>query len=135
MARKKYSEEREAKRFGVILGVLFLGLASFALWRGHTGRATVVAVLAVSAAILPFLAPALWLRVFRRWMQLAEVLSWVMTRVILTVFFYLVLTPVGLFMRLIRKDLLDERFRDGRPTYWKDKDPITPTLERYAKRF
>lgn len=135
MARKKYSEEREARRFGVILAVLLLGLASFSLWRGHLGRAGTVATLAVFAAILPFAARGLWMRLFRLWMKLAEGLSWVMTRVILTTFFYLVLTPVGLFMRLARKDLLDQRFRDGRATYWKDKDPVAPSLERYEKRF
>jgi hypothetical protein len=135
MARKKYSEAREARRFGVILAILLLALASFSLWRGHIGRAGSVAAIAVLSVVLPFIAPKLWLEAFRLWMKLAEGLSWVMTRVILTTFFYLVLTPVGLFLRLIRNDLLDRRFRDGRPTYWKDKEPVEPTLERYAKRF
>ena len=80
-------------------------------------------------------APAAWMRFFRAWMKLAEGMSWVMTRVILAAFFYLVLTPVGLCMRLFGKDLLDRKFHDGRASYWRDREAVEASLDRYSKRF
>jgi hypothetical protein len=135
MARKRYSEPREAKRFAVIVFFLLLALASFSTWRGHYGRAAAVAIVGFVCLILPLASFPAWLWVFRKWMKLAEGLSWVSTRVLLATFFYLVLTPFGIVMRAFGKDLLDRKFRDGRATYWKDREPITPTVERYAKRF
>lgn len=136
MARKKRSEEREAKKFGVILLVLFAAFAGFSWWRGHPTRAAVLLGVGAVFPAVAFLLPGLWLKFFRLWMNLAEGMSWVMTRVILSIFFFGILTPIALVMRVVlRKDFLDERFGDGRPTYWKDREPVEATIERYAKRF
>jgi hypothetical protein len=135
MARKKRSESREARRFGVILTVLLLGFASLSLWRQHDLRASLLAGAAGAALLLTFAAFPLWLRIFRLWMKLAEVLSWLMTRVLLSVFFYLVLTPTGLAMRLLGKAPMDLAWKDGRPTYWIDKPEVEYTVERYGKQY
>lgn len=135
MPRKKRTEAQEARRFGLVLAVLAAALGGWSLWREHAVRAVFFGVVASLAAILPPLAPLLWLRAFRAWMRLAEVLSWVSTRVILGLFFYLVLTPIGLAARLVRKDPLDLAWKDGQPSYWKDKDLVAETLERYEKQY
>jgi len=135
MARKKRSETREARKFGVILTILLLGLAGFSYWRDHPGRAIGVSAAAVLVTACTFVAFPLWLRFFRLWMKFAELLSWVMTRVILAIFFYLVLTPVGSVMRLFGRAPLDLDWKDGKPTYWIDREQPESTLERYSKQF
>ena len=45
----------------------------------------------------------------RLWMGLAEALSFVMTRVILAIVFFALVTPIGLFRRLIGGDPLNRR--------------------------
>lgn len=44
--------------------------------------------------------------VFRVWMTLGHFLGWLNTRVILAICFYGLVTPIGLFMRMIGKDPL-----------------------------
>jgi hypothetical protein len=58
-----------------------------------------------------------------------------MTRVVLAIFFYLVLTPVGSVMRLFGRAPLDLAWKDGKPTYWIDRPETENTLERYSKQF
>ena len=135
MARKKRSETREARRFGVILTFLFLAIASFSFWREHPVRAVVLASASVLVLACTFVAFPLWLRLFRLWMKLAEALSWVMTRVLLSVFFYVVLTPIALLMRLLGKAPLDLAWKDGKTTYWIDKEEVEYSTERYSKQF
>ncbi len=135
MRGKKRTEAQEARRFGVVLAALAAAFGGWSLWRGHSVRALLFGALAVLAVALPALAAPLWLRAFRLWMKLAEILSWVSTRVILGLFFYLVVTPVGLVARLVRPDPLDLAWKDGRPSYWKDKDPVPETIERYEKQY
>lgn len=69
------------------------------------------------------------------WMRFAFVLSWVNTRIILALLYYLVITPVGLLLRLFRKDLLDTSPANVRDSYWHKKEPHAPGSERYERQF
>lgn len=136
MARRRYDPVRAAVRFAWTLPAILLALSAFSAWRGHSVRATIVAIVAAVPPILAHLARPAWLKFFAGWMRFAEVLGLVSTTVILTVFFYLVLTPVGLVMRLFRrKDPLDLAWRDGNATYWVERAPVEATYERYEKQF
>lgn len=82
----------------------------------------IAAALVVSAATRPSM-----LRIPSRvWWRLAHLLGWVNTRVLLSAFFYLVLTPTGLVLQLRRWDPLHRRLgRDGsgwveRPARYQD---------------
>ena len=41
------------------------------------------------------------------WMIFSVILGWLMARVIISLLFYIIITPIGLFLRIIGKDLLD----------------------------
>jgi hypothetical protein len=135
MARKKHSETREARRFALILAIALAVLAGLALWRHHTTRAAWFAGAGAAIGLMSVAVFPLWLVLFRQWMKLALVLSWVMTRVILSVFFFVVLTPVGLVMRALGKAPLDLRWKDGKATYWIEKTSPESTIERYEKGY
>jgi hypothetical protein len=51
------------------------------------------------------------------WMSLAAILGYFVSRIILTVLYFFVITPIGLFMRLLGKDILDKKM-DSRQSYW-----------------
>lgn len=51
------------------------------------------------------------------WMKLAHVLAWINTRILLTVFFYLFLTPTAWIRRLMGKDASFHRFDRGLDSY------------------
>ena len=106
------------KRFGLLVGpaACVLGLALLA-----KGRGAGTAALFAGCALILFglLDPARLKGVHRVWMMAAFLMGWVMSRVLLTFFYYAVVTPVGLLMRGSGKDPL-ERARDpgGAATYW-----------------
>ena len=54
--------------------------------------------------------------------------------VVLAVFYFLILTPLALFFRLIGRDLLGLRFNTQAKTYW-TKRSESATLERYFRQF
>ena len=45
-------------------------------------------------------------------------IGWVVSFVILAVFYYIVLTPIGLVLRLFRRDPLTRGWEDDAETYW-----------------
>lgn len=56
------------------------------------------------------------------WMTLAFALGWFNTRLLLALFFYLILTPIGVVMRLLGVDLIDQKIDRQAQSYWKKRD-------------
>jgi len=52
------------------------------------------------------------------WMTLAIFLAWLSSGLLLTVYFYIVIMPIGLLMRLFGKDLLDMKTDSDAKSYW-----------------
>jgi hypothetical protein len=76
-----------------------------------------------------------WLRfVYRPWMFLARILGTITSNVLLTVLFFLVLTPLGLLQRLFRKRPIDLRFKSSGTSYWQGR-PGCPAAADYEKQF
>lgn len=113
---------RELRRFGFTMAVPLTLLAAFGAWRGHTIFPILIGGLAVTLAGLGLVAPGSLHPFHRVWMKVADTLGWVNTRLLLGLVYYLVMTPIGLLMRLVGKDPLDRRLKD-RPTYWVEKTP------------
>lgn len=135
MARRKKSEYRLALEFAAILAGLCVVFAAVSLYRHHGTRAAVLAGGGLAALTLALVARPVWLAFFRLWMKLAEGMGWVMTRVILTLFYFLILTPFGWVRHLSGNPTLDTVWRDGKASYWIDREPVEASLDRYAKRF
>ena len=77
--------------------------------------AIAIVLLAIGAAfaLAALLAPHSLAPLYRPWMRLAEALGWFNTRVLLILIYYLVVTPIGLIMRLFRRSPLSVEERDG----------------------
>jgi hypothetical protein len=108
---------RDLRKFGLTVGAVFtaLGLALWARGKGHSPwfLAPGLALLALGLALPRALKP-----VYIAWMALALGLGWVVSHLILTLFFFLVITPVGCVARLLGKDFLRLKLDRQAPTYW-----------------
>jgi hypothetical protein len=135
MAKKKRTEAQEAKRFGVILGIGGAIIGGWLFYRERTNGATIAWSVGGVGLVGALLLGPIWLRLFKLWMKLAEGISWVMTRVILTTFFFLILSPVGLLMRLFGKRPLDLKWKDEKGSQWVDKPEGEFTIERYRNTY
>jgi hypothetical protein len=108
---------RQLRSFGLIVGACFavIGLLPVIL-RGQPPRIwalTVAAALAVAGVLIPQALRPL----HRVWMQLAEVLGWINTRIILLLVFYVVIVPTGALLRIFGRDILHLRFSANADSY------------------
>jgi hypothetical protein len=60
-------------------------------------------------------------------------MGWIVSRLVLAAVFYLVVTPIGLLLRLTGRDALERR-RSAEGTYWKSKEQ-PESSESYLRRF
>ncbi len=109
---------RELRSFGLLVGGILAAIGGWWLFRG---RFPVAAPVLLGVGALLFLLGAAVPKALavphRGWMTLAEGLGWVMTRVILSVVFYLVVTPIGVVRRLTGADPLRRRSAPA-DSYW-----------------
>jgi saxitoxin biosynthesis operon SxtJ-like protein len=102
------------------LGLVFLGafglIGGLLWWRGGAAWPWFLAAAGLFG-LWGLLWPAGLKGVYKVWLSLAIVLGFFVSRILLTLLFYLVVTPIGLLMRLLGKDLLDQKMGD-RDSYW-----------------
>ena len=122
---------KEVRKFGIMFAIIFAAIAGFLLYK----ESTYWVWLAGGAAfflITGFVGHVILRPIYIGWMKFAFVLGWVNTRIILGIFFYLIVTPIGLGMRLFGNDLLDEKMEPEAKSYWKKRTtPFNPaSMER-----
>lgn len=71
----------------------------------------------------------------RAWTGLAAVLNRVVSTIIVTLIYFVVVTPVGIWMRLRGKDSLRRRFAPDAPTYWLERESPSPTASSLRQQY
>ena len=128
------SGKTELRKFGITIGIVLGLLGMWFLWRGKDGSYSLL-IISIVFLSLSFIFPLL-LKPFQKvWMSLAVLLGWVMTRVILTILFYLVVTPIGLVARVCGKDFLNTTYDRTVKSYWITRKASTLDKERYENQF
>ncbi len=125
---------REVRNFGFLFAGLGAVLGAYLLWKGSS--AWLWSLCGGAAFLLgglfayPLLRP-----LYLAWMRFAFILGWVNTRIILSLFFYVILTPTGVIMRLLGRDPMERKFDKSAGTYWvrREQQPFDP--KRYENLF
>lgn len=114
------------RSFGVSVGAVLVLIAAFLVWRGRMTGAGWTGGIGAVLVVLGLVAPALLTWPSALWWKLTMALGYVNARVILTMAFLLVLTPIALLWRLLGRDPLGKR-RESWPGW-------TTYPQRYADR-
>jgi hypothetical protein len=112
-------EERTAKvrEFAQIMTIACLLFAGWGLWRGREGALwLLLAGLWIFAAGV--YAPRVLSPFEHAWMWFGSKLSLVVTPIAIGAIFFLVITPMAILVRLLRKDILSLRFEPNKESYW-----------------
>jgi|CXWL01.1.fsa_nt_gi hypothetical protein len=125
---------RDLRKFGLTVGGIFLLLGTLSRWRGHHTPPLVFWTVGTALVVPGAVAPRILGPVERGWMRFAEVLGHFNARVILTVIYYLVVTPIGIVMRRFR-DPLDRTLVDGRASEWLPRATEPVDRARYREQF
>jgi hypothetical protein len=105
------------KKFGYVVAGVLLFIAVFQFIFKQKQDLLII-VIAMTLFLLAIIKPV-WLTHFRIvWDKIGHVLGIINTYVLLTVFYSLILTPLGLIMRLLGKDILKQKRSPNEITYW-----------------
>ncbi len=112
------NDKKELRKFGLVMAAPLALLGAWFTYKNSPANLYFFA--AAGTFLLAALAfPLVLAPVEKVWMRFAELLGAVMTRVILSLTFFVVITPLGLMLRLIGKDFLDIDWKKKRESYWR----------------
>ena len=124
----------ELQKFGLLFAGVGVVLAGVFWWK-EIALWWIPALGAGLFAASGLLAPSLLRPVYGPWMAFARFLGWLNTKILLTLFFALVITPVGLVLRLFRRDLLEQRTGTDAESYWKRREDTVTDKSRLENLF
>ena len=110
----------ELKSFGILFGSIFSVLFGIVLpWLFSEDIAYWPLLVVALFILLSLIYPNSLRPFYKIWMKFGYVMGWINTRIILAMMFYFMFVPIGFCIRLLRKDLLNIKFKNVE-TYRKD---------------
>src|SRR2546423_1845699 len=116
---------RDLQKFGLMVGGVFLLLGLWFLYR-HKAHYPFFFYPGAALFVLGLLLPQTLKPIYIGWMALAFTIGLIVSTVLLTLFFYLIVTPLGLAARCFGKDFLARRWDTKISTYWLQRDYSKP---------
>src|SRR6266404_4274094 len=125
---------RDLRKFGLTVGGVFVLLGVLFLLRHNPSYPF---LLGIGSTLVLF--GAIWPRalkwIYIAWMTLAFTLGFVMSNVILTLFFFLLVTPIALLSRLFGQDFLARKLDKNAASYWIPHVKEEKTAASYERQF
>ena len=128
------SEKSDLRKFGITIGLILLIIAGFLFWKEKESF-QILLTFGVTLCILGITIPFILKPIYWVWMVFATILGWIMTRVILSLLFYIIFTPIGLILRFFGKQFLELRWDQSKESYWNIKTNEHLQKENYEKQF
>lgn len=118
--------KKKLRSFGLLVGGVFLLISAWIFFSqrnelSETSNYTFAYIFLIVGGILflfGVLSPLLLKTPYKIWMGLAIAMGWVVSRVLIMILFYIVVTPISLIAKLSGKKFLDLKFRDNKSSYW-----------------
>ena len=122
------------RKFGLTIGTVLL-LVSIVLHLTGKSSSVVFGGAGVLLILFGLILPNILKPINKIWMTLAVILGWFMSRLILFILFYIVITPIGVILRIAGKDFLNLRTDKNSDSYWEKREKRVKEKIDYERQF
>ena len=127
------TSNKDIRSFGITIGIIMFIISALLFYYDNLSY-QIIAYIGVGFITLGIIIPIILKLIYILWMTFAVMLGWVMTRVILSLVFYLIMTPIGLITKLLGEDFLDLKETNVK-SYWNNRDSHLEQNQDYEKQF
>ncbi len=128
------SSRKEQRAFGLVMAVAIV-VVTVIHWLIRRELATWPFYISAAFAVLGLVAPIVLKPVFVVWIKFSLLLNWTVTRILLSIIFYLMIAPTGWLMLIFSDDPLKRRFDADAETYWEEPEDQPEDPARYENMF
>lgn len=127
-------DKADWKKFGITMGIILTFIGLFLLWKRNNNYDYIL-YLAVAFFIAGLFLPNILRPVYKTWMTLSVIMGFIMTKVIMVIIFYMIVTPIGLIAFLTGKKFLDMKIDKSAKSYWIVKEKTQKVKADYERQF
>ena len=117
------------RSFGIVFFVVFLIVSFWPLIHGEPFRIW-SAIISLIFLILGLMNSKILTPLNKLWFKFGMILGAIVAPIVMGIVFFLIITPIGLFMKIIGKDLLKKKFDKKKTTYWIMRDKSISTMKQ-----
>ena len=117
------------RNFGLVFFFVFLIVSLWPLLNENSPRIWSI-VIAVIFLILGLLNSKLLTPLNMLWFKFGLFLGSIISPIVMGIIFFLVITPTGLVMKLMGKDLLDKKYDNKKKSYWINRTKTKNTMKQ-----
>ena len=120
-----------SKKFGILFFIFFLIIGLWPLLSSTEIRIWSV-VIALVFLLISLIKPLLLEPLNRLWIKFGELLGGFVAPIVMSIVYFLLLTPISILVRIFKKDLLNLNFSKNKNTYWSKREKnVGPMNKQY----
>ena len=116
------------KSFGILFFIVFVLISIWPVIQGGSLRIWAIPI-ALLFLILGLINSKLLNPLNIVWVKFGELLGRIIAPIVMSIIYFFIITPIGLFMRLIGRDLLKIKF-SNRQSYWTKREKNIGSMKR-----
>ena len=116
------------KSFGIVFAIVFLVIALYPLVNGENIKSWAFGISFIFITLAYFFPKSLSI-LNRLWFKFGLLLSFFIAPVVMGLVYFTTVLPIGLIMKLLRKDLLRIKKNKNTTTYWIDRDKSKTSMK------
>lgn len=114
----KNNSKQDFRNFGFIVGIVAVILGIIINYFSSPGVSIYLIIPGIILLTMALVIPNALKWPYKLWMILAFIMNWFMTRALLGIIFYGVVTPTSFIARLFGKHFLDTKIDKSKKSYW-----------------
>lgn len=116
------------RNFGIVFFLVFLLISIWPIIDGHSLRIWSL-IISFTFLFLGLLNSKILSPLNLLWIKLGEILGRIVAPLVMGIIYFIVVTPIGLFMRFIGKDILGKKFLNTQ-SYWIKREKNIGSMKR-----
>ena len=128
------SGKKELRNFGFTIGIVLLLIAGVLFYKNNNLFIS-FAYIAGVFIVFGFLFPQLLKPIYFIWMIFAVVIGWIMTRLILSILFFVIISIIRLIAGIFGKSFLELNISKDSKSYWNHRFSDVEMSQDYEKQF
>ncbi len=119
LENKSYFDVKEGKErgFGLTFAIFFIIIALYPILNNAEIHLW-ACIVAFTFLFLGFFFPKTLIIPNKLWLKFGMLLGMVVSPIVMGIIFFLVVTPTGIIMHLLGKDLLNQKLNKSKKSYW-----------------
>src|SRR3989339_1040012 len=106
----------ELKKFSLLLSFVFLAAGSY-FFIFASQKYPLFFIVSITFLLIAYTRPALISPLYSSWMKIGHIMGSISSKIILSVLFYGIFTPIAIVLRLQGKDLLNKKLNTTENSY------------------